>query len=401
MLNTKKAVINLLFLGMSMGIQVHGQRGHQRATTDPSIPLFRSYPRMGSVKHVTLGNFPTPIKKLETLGALIQTPNLYVKQDNLSGTLFAGNKIRKLEFLLGEAVGSKAKGVLTWGFACSNHTCATAIYCHQLGLPCICMHLPQLPTSYGRRNLLLSQHYGAELNYFRGPGERELATFERAKKFKEQTGGELYFIPSGGSNETGAIGFVNAAFELKEQIAQGLMPEPDYLYAALGSAGTTAGLILGLKAAGLKTKVVPICIEPDDYTDQHRREMVSIIEQTSKRLHKADRRFPLVTMKPEELDIPFDFVGAGYAHVSNEAHQAIELLQQTENIKLDGTYTGKAFAGLLHDLATKDIKNKVILFWNSFCSTDYSEITKTVDYHQLPQIYHHYFEATLQTNDHA
>jgi 1-aminocyclopropane-1-carboxylate deaminase/D-cysteine desulfhydrase-like pyridoxal-dependent ACC family enzyme len=356
---------------------------------------------MNAIKHITLGNFPTPIKRLDTLGTLLQTPNLYVKQDNQSGTLFGGNKLRKLEFLLGEALASKAKGVLTWGFACSNHTCATAIYCHQLGLPCIVMHLPQLPTAYGRRNLLLSQHYGAELNYYRGPGERELATFERAKKFKEQTGGELYFIPSGGSNDTGAIGFVNAAFELKEQIAQGLMPEPDYLYAALGSAGTTAGLILGLKAAGLKTKVIPMCIEPDDYTEQHKRELLIIIEETSKRLHKADRRFPLIAMKPEELTIPFDFVGKGYAHISDEAHQAIELLLQTEGIKLDGTYTGKAFAGLLHDLATKDMKDKVVLFWNSFCSTDYNEITSTVDYHQLPAVYHHYFESPLQPNDHA
>lgn len=364
------------------------------------IPLFEKYPNLkGSVHHVSLGSFPTPIKKLQTLGSLLKSNNLFIKQDTASGSLFGGNKVRKLEFLLGDAQAQEAKGVATMGFAGSNHTCATTLYAKQCGMRCICMHLPQIPTAYLRRNLLLSYAAGAELNLYKAQGERDKALCDRNKAFKKETGQCLYFIPSGGSNELGTIGFVNAIFELHKQIGQGVIPEPDFIYVACGSCATTAGLMLGIKACGLKTIVVPICIEPQDFDLQHEQKCKNLFNITSQYLNKRDPSFPLLTISEQDVVINHDFVGAGYAITTNQGKEAIQLLERTENIKLDGTYAGKAFAAMLHDISEKKLHDKAILFWNTFCSGDFLEIRSTVDYKQLPQKYHALFENPLQSND--
>lgn len=366
----------------------------------PEMPLFSTYPNLKqTVAHTSLGGFPTPIQKLTALGTLIKTPHLYIKKDNESGIPFGGNKIRKLEFLFGDALACDAKAVLTRGYVGSNHTCATSVCAHKLGLTCICMHLPQMPTAYLRRNLLLSHLHGAELNYFKGSGELEKTMHIKNRAFKDQNGQYIYFIPSGGSNELGTIGFVNAAFELKQQIQQGLMPEPDYIYVAVGSCATTAGLMLGIKVAGLKTVVVPVCIEPEDFVGQHAQKVANFYKLTSLFLHKRDESFPLLEIDPADVTINHAFVGQGYAAITPQAHDAIALLQQTEGIKLDGSYTGKAFAGMLDDIANKNISQKVILFWNSFCSGDFADTIKDVDYKKLPQEYHRYFQCALQTHD--
>jgi len=374
-----------------------------QASAEPGAtpPLFKAYPTLqNKLGYVSLGTLPTPIQKLENLGTKVGCSNLYIKKDNLSGTLFGGNKVRKLEFLLGDALANNAKGVLTLGAAGSNHTCATAAYAQKCGLACICLHLPQEPTSYAQRNLLISMAHDAELHLYRQKGEREKAIYDRNKEFKKQTGSSLYFIPTGGSNEIGALGFVNAAFELKEQVTQGLLPEPDFIYVVLGSTGTAAGLILGARLAGLKSIIIPVSIEYDGFEGEHAMKLCNLIRLTSVVTHKIDTTFPEVEITPQEVTIDYRWIGDGYAKISPEACEAIKLLQETENIKLDGTYTGKAFASLLNAVRTMpEMNDKTILFWDSFCSGDFSDITKTVDYKKLPEAYHHYFECQLTNND--
>jgi D-cysteine desulfhydrase len=373
--------------------------GHEVKTT-PELPLFRAYPELKKgLGYVRLGALPTPIQKLEKLGTLLDHKNLYLKKDNESGELFGGNKVRKLEFLLGDAIKNHAQGVLTIGYAGSNHTCATALYAHQVGLHCVCMHLPQVPTNYLRRNLLLSLAYGAELHLFDSWAQREIEIHQRDKEFYNQTGTHLYFIPSGGSNEIGAIGFINAAFELKEQIEQGVMPEPDYIYVAIGSVGTAAGLIAGVEAAHLKSVVVPVCIEPETFTGEHAINLCNWIRITTTVLNKLDPAFPLIEVNQHEVPIVYDFIGEGYARISPQAREAISLINTVEGIKLDGTYTGKTCAAMLRDLMLCKLRNKVVLFWDSFCDRDYTEITSMINYKQLPSAYHPYFECPLQPGD--
>jgi len=370
-------------------------------TTPYTPPLFKAYPDLkDSLPYINLGTFPTPINHLKALGSKVNHPQLYAKMDSISGVPFGGNKVRKLEFILGEAAKAKVAAVITQGYAGSNSTCAAAIYAKQLGLPCTIMHVGQIPTRYAQRNLLLSLKNGADLHLFRAESERDKHIYAMGRKFAIEKKGPLYFIPSGCSNGVGAIGFVNAAFELKEQIAQGLMPEPDLLYVTISSCGMASGLMMGIKAAGLKTKVVPVCIEGDDYENEHEKLSMRLIKDATYILRKHDPTFPQLDIKEEDLGIRYEFIGKGYASITDAGAEGIKLLKSTEDIKLDGTYASKTFAALLHDLNAGKLKDKVVLFWNSFCSGTFEDQIKDVDYKQLPKEYHYYFQDNLlQKND--
>lgn len=370
------------------------------AVNSTNVPLFNEFPNLKEkVGHVSLATLPTPVHKLEKLGTAIGASNLYIKRDDLSGIPFAGNKMRKLEFLFGDALKHEAIGVLTRGYAGSNFTCATAACAKQLGMPCTCLHIPQIPTAYLHRNLLLSLYNNAQLQLCSTSAEMDKVMMQKNKDFKEKTGRCLYFIPSGGSNDIGTIGFINAALELKNQIDQGLMPEPDYLYVTLGSCGTAAGLIIGAKIAGLKTVIVPICIEPDDTPNQHKKKLEGLIQKATALLHNYDETFPLMEKIPDEIVINHDFAGPKYAFITKEDHAAVKLLFDLEQIKIDGTYAGKTFAAMLHDITTKNLKEKVVLFWDTFCQGSFEKQIKTVDSKNLPEGYQRIFAMPLQPLD--
>ncbi|KKQ10883.1 MAG: D-cysteine desulfhydrase [candidate division TM6 bacterium GW2011_GWF2_36_6] len=231
-------------------------------------PIFKAFPGLQeTLAHITLGTFPTPILKTDKFGIFlkdafgIDVKNLYVKQDSLSGRkntdpaqLFGGNKVRKLEFILADALLCGAETIVTVGDAGSNHALATAIYSKLVGLDCIIMLAPQLNTSYLQRNLLMDLYYSPTIKAYFSEAQRAVDEIKVSREFILAEKQSPYYIPMGGSNEVGAVGFVNAAFELKEQIDQKIVPEPDYIYVTLGSAGTAAGFILGCKAAGPKIK---------------------------------------------------------------------------------------------------------------------------------------------------
>jgi len=122
------------------------------------IPLFKQYPSLKEkLPYAQLGEFPTPILRLNQLGKEVGAEQLYIKNDGVSGLDYGGNKIRKLEFIMGEALRKNAKAVLTFGFAGSNHALATAVYAHKLGLQCISILLAQPNAQYLRKNLLFSR----------------------------------------------------------------------------------------------------------------------------------------------------------------------------------------------------------------------------------------------------
>lgn len=376
-----------------------------------TLPLFKAYPALKErCAHQLLGVFPTPVIKAEKLGAVIGLNDLYIKNDGLSGIAFGGNKVRKLEFLLADAIARKAQTVLTVGGAGSNHALATAVYAKQLGLYCFSMLIPQLSAHYVRRNILLGLHYGAELFHFPTKAARAAAIAQLSDEYYKETKSRIYYIPKGGSNAIGALGFVNAAFELKEQIAAGLLKEPDFIYVSFGSKGTTVGLMVGLAAAGLKTTVIPVCDEEEDVE-----EGVQLISNVNELLHKKLSRtkkkygknsfWPITKEKEVDLqetlrrNVNSRFTGQCYAQVTPEAAAAIECVQQTEGITLDGTYSGKACAAMLDDAKNGKLKDKVVLFWDTYCAGNFENITASIDYHTLPKEFHIYFETPLQELD--
>jgi len=361
------------------------------------IPLFEHYPLLkDKLPYVSLGEFPTPVQRLNRLGAAIGVDQLYVKRDDLSGKLYGGNKVRKLEFLLGDALQSGVRDVLTFGNAGSNHALATAIYTKGVGLKCISMLLPQINAFYVRRNLLMSQYYGAELHHYRNLRLLALGTKYQLLRHRLKYGQFPQIIHIGGTSALGAIGYVNAAFELKEQIMEGKIPEPDRIYVAAGTMGTSVGLILGLKVIDLKSRVISILIVNDKINLD---EMAKLFYETNSLLHSQGSSFPECEFRPEDEEVRGEFFGKGYAQFTEEGMEAVALMEKNEGIKLDGTYTGKALAALIHDAKKQDLRDKVILFWNTYNSIDLSDIVNRLDYRCLPRSLHRYFEEDVQPLD--
>ena len=363
-----------------------------------TIPLFRDYPHLGvRLPRVSLASLPTPVEKLEQLGGADGANEVYIKRDDLSGAVYGGNKVRKLEFLLGDALHAGAKEVITVGFAGSNHALATAIYARQLGLKSASLLMPQVNAHYVRRNLLASRHYHARLCHYENMPRLCLGILAQLGRGVMKQGALPRYIPGGGSCPLGLIGYVNAAFELRDQIAEGKLREPDLIYVPLGSMGTAAGLMLGLKAAGLKTRVIPVRVIEERLASPKR--MVRLIEQTASLLCTLSPDFPRVTLSAGELLVRNDCLGEGYAQFTEKACKAARLVKTKAGIILNGTYSAKAFSALLDDAERGLLRGKTVLFWNTYNSRDLSACVAGVDYHLLPEPFHGYFEKDVQPLD--
>jgi len=359
------------------------------------LPLFQEYPTLRAhLAHVLLAELPTPVVRLTTLESHLGLDQLYVKRDDLSGPVYGGNKIRKLEFLLADAVSKRHREVLTFGCVGSNHALATAIYASSLNMRSLNVLLPQPNAAYVQRNLLLSYRYGADLRVYTDEATLHKQTARLIEERKDEIGSAPYIIPFGGSSPLGTVGFVNAAFELANQVRDGLVPEPDVIYVATGSMGTAAGLMLGLKAVGLKTRVVPVRVVGDRFTNA--KSFRTLYAETAALLANADPGFHAVPLRDDEPDMRHDFYGEEYARFTPEGNAAVRRLRTTEGITLEGTYTGKAFAALLADVEAGKLKDQVVLFWNTYNSRDMVPLILDMDYHNLPVETHRFFEESLQ-----
>jgi len=372
-------------------------------------PLFKAYPALKDrIAYIQLGSYPTPITKLTATGAIMGADSLYMKHDGLGGgytpkgeRLFGGNKVRKLEFLLADAKQVGARSVLTFGSTGSNHVVATAAYAHALGLTCFAMLKPQPNSRAVCRNLKLMKHYDAQVHWSANGEARNADTVRTYYDCKSTEGYFPYCIPTGGSCPRGILGFVNAAFELRDQVRQGVMPEPDYIYVPAGSFGTAAGLMVGCAAAGLKTVVVPVAVEPEDNPGDAARYIAQLARDTNNFLCSYDDSFPVISIDEKRIPVVAraDVCGDGYGQFIEAAGIAVRLLKHNENVQLDGTYTAKGWVGMVLDILDQDRRNKTILFWNTFCGEPFTEQCAQVDYHDLPEQTHAHFEQDVQECD--
>jgi D-cysteine desulfhydrase len=370
-----------------------------------TLPLFEQYHLLGEkLPHISLGEFPTPVQRLERLGTELGIGHLYIKRDDLSGKLYGGNKPRKLEFILGNAIRSGVREVMTFGGAGSNHALATTIYAQYVGLKSISMLVPQPNARYVRDNLLMGHYYGAELHScgaelesVRNPPLVCLATMYQLIQRRLKSGCFPYLIPPGGSSPLGVTGFVNAAFELRKQIANDEMPEPEYIYVACGTLGTAAGLLLGLRAAKLNSRVVSVRVTSEKFVNTRR--MIKLINRTNSLIHSLDPSFPIFEFSVTDADIRHDYFGKRYALFTKEAMEAVSLMRECEGIKLDGTYTGKALAALIDDAKNESLRGKSVLFWNTLNSRSRPESISNLDYRDLPRCFHRYFQEEVQPLD--
>jgi 1-aminocyclopropane-1-carboxylate deaminase/D-cysteine desulfhydrase-like pyridoxal-dependent ACC family enzyme len=369
-------------------------------------PLFRHYPTLqDTLSYVALGDLPTPVHYCADLSAQYPSTRIFIKNDGVTGKLqpdgtraFGGNKLRKLQYLLADALADGHKAVLTFGCVGSNHALQTTVCAQSVGLDSICMLLPQPNSRIVRRNLLLQNAYKGILIFSKTELERALATTEICEAYKKETGLLPYSIPTGGSTARGAIGYVEAAFELKEQIEAGVVPMPDHLYVTLGSGGTAAGLLLGCKAAGLELNFHLVLCAPEDLSVAWQ-DLETLFCATNDLLISLDPTFPRCEFTRDNCCIVDGYTGTEYGLFTSEGVEAMHLIKTTEGIELDGVYTGKCMSALLADLADTTLDDSTILFWNTFCAEAMTQKIAHVDYHELPKDFHVYFEESVQPLD--
>ena len=334
---------------------------------------------------------------MDRLGSEVGIERLYVKRDDLSGEAYGGNKVRKLEFLLGRALAEGRKTVLTFGGAGSNHALATSIYARQRGLKSVSILLPQPNAHSVHRNLLMGHRAGAALCYYVSPGRAAAGTFLQRQRCRLRDGSYPAVIPPGGSSALGALGFVNAALELKAQVEAGEMPEPDVLYAASGTMGTVIGLAVGLMLAGMRCRVMAVCVTKPPYTSPEKAPL--LFGEIVSLLRRSDPSVPKLSFDNSGFILRHGFLGKGYGLYTEESAAAAKRVKEAQGLKLEGTYTGKTFAALLADAEAGALTGKTVLFWNTHNSRDFSAEIEGIDYHELPPGLHGYFEDEVQPLD--
>ncbi len=352
--------------------------------------LFRTYPQLAvRVPHVGLCDLPTPVAAMPGLGEALGIESLHVKRDDLSAREYGGNKVRKLEFLLADAAHRGCREVLTFGFAGSNFAAACAHYARCLDLGCVSMLLPQENAAYLRDNLLVGLAAGAELHERDSvPALAADAAWQFTRHWLRH-GRRPYWIPAGGSSPTGVLGFVNAAFELRAQVEAGDLPEPDRLYLAMGSMGSAAGLAIGLRAAGLSTRVVAVRVVEKKFAGA--RLLDDLLHQCCGWIGNLDSGFPVPDPAQLEVEVRDEFFGGGYGVIDSDTAKAIRRTAELEHLGLDGTYSGKAMTALFRDAAAGACAGKRVLFWSTFNSRPLAPLLADLDHRRLPTRLQRYF----------
>lgn len=364
--------------------------------TDTGRPLFERFPGTASLPWTAIADLPTPVERVDPLARSFGAGSLWVKRDDMSGQTYGGNKVRKLEFLLGEALAAEASDLITFGAAGSNHALATAIYGAAQGLKVHSMLMPQPNARYVGRNLLASVGAGADPHLFADRDAALRGAVRLRAELRKATGREPFVVPFGGTTPSSTAGFVNAALELAGQVEEGLLPEPDFLYVTLGSMGTAAGLALGLRVAGLSTRVmaVPVVMDTAGTADA----LLALIRETQDLLHKADAAFPVFDWTLADVTLERGFLGEGYAAFTSEGMAAVREAGAA-GLVAEGTYTGKTLAALGARGRTGGLAEADVLFWNTYNSRDLSSLVEAGDASLLPEGLREYVQGPVQERD--
>lgn len=306
---------------------------------------------------VSLAHLPTPLEPLPRLSAALGGPRLWVKRDDQTGLAAGGNKSRKLEFLLAEALAREADCVLTAGAAQSNHCAQTAAAAARHGLRCVLV-LGGHPPAQVTGNLLLDQLFGAEI-VWAGDRTREAVLAERAAA-ETAAGRQPYSIPIGGSTPLGAVGYALALDEVVAQAAERRLSFDRIVFAS-SSGGTHAGLVAGARLAGYRGEVLGISI---DHSAEALRATVAGLASAALALLAPAASPPPVA--PAEVAVNADYLGQGYGVLGRPERDAIRRFAETEGLLIDPVYTGRAAAGLIDLIRRGAIRrDETVLFWHT------------------------------------
>jgi D-cysteine desulfhydrase len=294
-----------------------------------------------------LGERPTPVRSLPGLG-----DDLWVKDDGTFGTLWGGNKVRKLEWTLADALRRDRRTLVTVGALGTNHGLATALYGRAHGLDVSLALVDQPLDDHVRAQLGRIEATGATVRHTRGRRRTAAAApwiLARSRR--------PYLLPVGGSSPLGCLGYVDAALELARQVDAGELPAPAHVVVAVGSGGTAAGLLAGLPLAGLDARVHGIAV----YGKR---------KPSAERIRRLARRTLALVDAPDGPLAPFalhtDWLGDGYGHRTAEAEEATRLARERESLQLDPVYTSKAMAAVLELRDRGELAGGPVLYWHTY-----------------------------------
>jgi D-cysteine desulfhydrase len=343
--------------------------------TKTSLALFDAYPQVrGRVAWEPLGRYPTPVTPMPELAHALGGGEVWIKRDDRSAEVYGGNKVRKLEFVLADALRRGHRRVWTVGGFGSHQVLAAALYSRALGLDCAAVVFPQPVTDHVRRVL----HEIAETDCELVPAYHMLsvpvAAARLVARFRLREGRVPMQVPPGASSVLGALGYVSAALELVAQIRGGECPRPEVVFTAMGSMGTAAGLMVGFRLAGLDIPVRCVRVVVAALAPASR--LAALCRATAGLLRRHGVVVP-GTFRASDMLVEPDFVGKGYGHVT-PAGQVAVAAAEADSILLETTYTGKGLAGLMTHVRQRRAGWRNVLFWNTFNSVDFAPQTSAV-----------------------
>ncbi len=358
---------------------------NQTTAPDTGPRLFAAHPGLrDKIPWTPLVNRPTPVQLMERFSRRLGA-EVWVKRDDLSCPHYGGNKPRKLEFLLAQAAHRGKKSLVTIGGIGTNHGLATVILGRRQGFKVTLLLFAQPVSGHVRQNLRLYHAHQAEMilcKSFRAADWR-YRWLERLKR------PGAYFIPAGGSNQWGALGYLEAGLELADQVKASQMPAPRAVFVAAGTCGTIAGLAAGLRLGGVRTRVVGVQVTPPQAANQAL--ALGMANQALALLRRHDHSVPDVSVNAAELVIDTQHYGSGYGAATAAGSRAMELMAETEGIGLEQTYTAKTLAALV-DHARDQPGEGPLLYLSTLSSVDLATDAAAVDPRDLPQPFQRFFK---------
>lgn len=297
---------------------------------------------------ISIAQLPTPIQKLERLSSFLGGPEIYIKRDDFTGMAISGNKVRKLEFVLAEAISQGCDTLITCGGIQSNHARATAAVAAHLGLKAHLV-LAGESTKKPDGNYFLDLLLGSEVSFYPTDDMDVLNEhMNTLASYYEKEGRTPFIVPLGASSGTGSLGYVYSVQEMSKQFEE-LGFEPDYIVVASGSGGTQAGLIIGKELFGISSQIIGINVRCDE---------MYFHKEISRIFNEFRHQHGNVSSTKLNINIIDGYVGNGYAKTRPEEMKFIAHLAKTEGLILDPTYTGKAMYGLSREIQKGTFRKK-------------------------------------------
>ncbi len=312
---------------------------------------------MNDLPRVDLTGSATPVQSMTGLSKYLGGPTLLVKRDDTGTLALGGNKTRKLEYLLGDALARGADTLITAGGIQSNHCRLTAAAAAMHGLGCQLVLGATPPDSTGNGNLLLDQLLGARVHWCQ-PDDRDAQMQALAAELSAR-GRRPYVIPVGGSNGLGAVGYVLAMRELSDQLRDAGQ-QVDHIVLASSSGGTQAGLVLGAALTGFQGRILGISIDQHKAGGLYPRRLAEIANQCAALLG-VDAR-----LEPADFHLSYDFLGGGYGVLGALEREAITLAARHQGLLVGPVYTGRALGALIAMIRGGQFQaRETVLFWHT------------------------------------